>query len=603
MARVFRTVFLMAFLLIAGKAYAAGGACPSGSNYTNPANPTGPNVSLASLGITNCYYVAASGSDANSGTSEASPWLHSPGMQQCQGNCASVSIAPGMGFIFRGGDTWHFGNSSASPYAGVVSNCSANGTLAGGLCLGSHNGTSANPIYYGVDQAWFVGGSWTRPILTADNPLCNANTANGTTCISTTDFYRQPSYYVTSCPYQLGNSNILADLSFSKYQIFDNFEMTGLCQNHTGQPGGDDTYVRYGAAQAPLYFTNLYIHGASHLKFAAFNGSPGCAGAVCINISAFEGSVNNGNVGETIVYNVVDFADSDPAGEELCQSGFYNVAYNAFRYTTQCLPNPLHVFHDNLYEHFFENGHSNLIESLDKSGTNAVYNNVFRHIENVLSSGGGVGLWLGPKTGTTDYIFNNVMFDVGPLEYINIGGVAITTVQGDYVFFNNTFQSNVSQPILRCHGQTQGTTVEVNNHYIDDQSYILGPCSALTATNALLMSNATAASKGYAASETYAYSPMSSTSPTVVAGTNAASSFCSALSTASTLDPYLRDAAWACANDTRYACTYNTSNHTVTCPTRAPAPRPTGVAWNIGAYQFGLGSSINPPSNLAAIVQ
>jgi hypothetical protein len=39
----------------------------------------------------------------------------------------------------------------------------------------------------------------------------------------------------------------------------------------------------------------------------------------------------------------------------------------------------------------------------------------------------------------------------------------------------------------------------------------------------------------------------------------------------------------------------------VTCPTRVPAPRPTGEAWNIGAYQFG--PSINPPSNLAAIVQ
>src|SRR5208283_3803119 len=66
----------------------------------------------SALGAT--YYVAASGSDANSGTSTAAPWLHAPGMAATTGNAASASINPGDSIIFRGGDTWHL-NGTSSP--------------------------------------------------------------------------------------------------------------------------------------------------------------------------------------------------------------------------------------------------------------------------------------------------------------------------------------------------------------------------------------------------------------------------------------------------------------------------------------------------------
>ena len=59
---------------------AAGGACPSTAQYINTANPTGPLVTLASLGVTSCFYVADSGADTNSGTTEAAPFLHAPFM-------------------------------------------------------------------------------------------------------------------------------------------------------------------------------------------------------------------------------------------------------------------------------------------------------------------------------------------------------------------------------------------------------------------------------------------------------------------------------------------------------------------------------------------
>src|SRR5208282_1157790 len=140
-----------------------GSNCPSGANYFNPL--TNAHGTLSSLGVTSCYYVAANGSDSNNGTSESTPWLHAPGMANCSGNCAAVTPGPGAGFVFRGGDTWHFG-SSAAP-------------ATGGTWTWQWSGSSGSPIYIGVDPAWYAGGSWARPVLTGDNPVCNSSSCSG----------------------------------------------------------------------------------------------------------------------------------------------------------------------------------------------------------------------------------------------------------------------------------------------------------------------------------------------------------------------------------------------------------------------------------------
>ena len=222
-------------------------------------------------------------------------------------------------------------------------------------------------------------------------------------------------------------------------------------------------------------------------------------------------------------------------------------------------------------------------------------------------------MWPGPvASSTTDYIFNNLAYDVASVEYLNIGGTGLTSNSGHYVFFNNTWQSNVAQPILRCENQSSfgGTTTDINNHYIDDQTYILGPCSALTSTTPLLLTNAKAKATGYTSGSTFAYQPTSancegnpsSSTCTIGNGTNK-QSYCSALSTAAGSDPILSDAASACANDTPYACQYDTSTHSVNCPSRTAVTRPT--SWDIGAYQSTgtQANAPNPPSNLSATVQ
>jgi hypothetical protein len=587
-----------ALLLITIPAFGStGGNCPSGSNYLDAS--TNNLVTLSSLGITNCYYIAANGSDSNSGTSESSPWLHAPQMPACSANCASAQnqyngIPAGTGLILRGGDTWHFGNSSASPYSGGTWNFNS-----GQYPMGN----SSHPIYVGVDPGWYSGSVWARPILNGDNPICDSaggGCNQGTTACSGSNC--PGSYYVSSCPYQIGGENTFLEVSGLQYYIIDNLEMTGLCQSDTGQPGHHDVYVSYGSLRATMTFQNLYIHGWSHLKFAGANGGTSCTGgSVCFNIFAFNGSVMGGGSGEVIHNNVVDGADSDPIGAGLCFGGFYDVAYNAFRYTSQCVYSDMHVFHDNLYEDFYENGHSNMLEGASEpSGTNAVYNNVFRHIESYCKSGCGIGFWPIPPVGTTDYYFNNLIYDQGAVEGFNVGQNGKN--QGPLMIFNNTIEWALGGSFFGCPPSSSYPYTVANNHYIIEQSpYGMNCGSQQTAVTNLQMSHSTANSDGYTSSETFAYSPGSSGLPTVGGGTNENSSngaFCSALANAG-----LSDAANVCQSDTPYSCTYNTKNNTVSCPARSTNARSASGAWDIGAYEYNTQDPPPaPPSGLTAIV-
>jgi hypothetical protein len=120
MKKIYLVMLILLFAPLAARASASGGACPSDAQYINPANPTGSLVTLASLGVTNCFYIAANGSDSNSGISEASPWVHAPGMPNCaSGSACHITPVAGEGFIFRGGDTWHY--FTGSPQVGLPS--------------------------------------------------------------------------------------------------------------------------------------------------------------------------------------------------------------------------------------------------------------------------------------------------------------------------------------------------------------------------------------------------------------------------------------------------------------------------------------------------
>jgi hypothetical protein len=587
------------FLLLALPAFAAGGACPSNTNYVNLTTGAATGGTLSSYGITSCYFIAANGSDSNNGLSEVSPWAHAPGMPSCSGSCATVASVcnsnncKGFGFIFRGGDTWHFGNNGASPYTGGTWDWSA-GT----------GGTLSNPIYVGVDQSWFSGGSWARPILTGDNPVCGPSNVGGNCHSGSLANYKLSQYYVSSCAYQVGSGNIMIHTSGSSHYLFDNFEIAGLCQNAVGQPGGRDEYMTYGSS-GDMRFLNLYLHGWTHLQYADVNGGSGCnSGNVCFGISIFAGGKSS-TPDDVLRYVVIDGSDSDPIAAQACYCDFWDVAYSYIGNQSGVITRQQHLYHDNLYEYWYENGHGNVMESVgDAPGTNATYNNLFRHV-NTTHDPGDPMFWPFPPPGTTDYFFNNLSYDVTSMEYFNVGQNSNGGAQGPLVVFNNTFQNNVISGggIFGCNTNQQFSWTAANNLYITEGSsaYSTNKCTTggNTDTTSLLMNNATATSDGYTSSQTYVYSPTSSGSPTVGAGTNGSQAFCGALATAG-----LSAAATACQSDTNYACSYSSSGHTVSCPARTQNARPGNGAWDIAAYEYSTqDQQPNPPTGLSAVVQ
>ena len=612
-----RTLAIFALLALSPVlCLAAGGTCPSGSNWTSLTNPTGSLVTLASYGITSCYFVAASGVDSANGTSESTPWLHAPFMPSCSSACATVQNAAsgtnfaGIGIIFRGGDTWHFGNSGLT-----ASGCSAG--YEGGTWLwntgGVPEGTSSHPIYIGVDKSWYCSGSWVRPVFTGDNPLCNAGLVGTAGCTHYSGSSLDQLYYMTSCAYQNGGSNNrMIDADYVPYFIYDNLEITGFCQSSEGQTGHYDDYIDIGSLQGPDWFLNLYIHGWSHLSWADHNGGAGCTGStVCFNTFAFNGG-RSSPPGEAFLQTVIDGADSDPGGAGFCNAGIYNTAYSVILYTSQCIGTDFHLFHDNIYSDFYENGHSNMMESTNQGetpGTNAFYNNVLYNLETSGNQTGGYGIALSPPTGTTDYVFNNIWWNVGGIQNaLSISSSNYANV-GTLVAFNNTFQiiSSLTNNAFSCTPQVSGYTGSntfANNHFImEGSSFYSTDCTGTlfpTAVTNLKMSNATATSDGYTNAQTFVYAPTSGSSPTVGTGTNEGTqnaAYCSALTTAAGSDSTLSDAASACQSDTRYACTYAGNGAPSVCPARTANVRPTN--WDIGAYQY---LAAGPPAVYSGIV-
>lgn len=101
------------------------------------------------------YYIDfATGSDANAGTSKEAPWKRAPGMASFAG---TYTHAAGDRFIFKGGVTWDY-----TIFNWTISN----------------SGTSGHVDYYGVDQTWYAGSSWSKPILDGDNRVAGNNVNN-----------------------------------------------------------------------------------------------------------------------------------------------------------------------------------------------------------------------------------------------------------------------------------------------------------------------------------------------------------------------------------------------------------------------------------------
>lgn len=574
----FKAVAFTSFLFFVAGAWGQG-ACPVGVPVTG----------------NNCYFIAASGSDSNSGTSESSPWLHAPGMPACSGKCASVIPKPGNGFVLRGGDTWHFGNSSAVPFTGGTWGMYTWWGTAGSNCQYEVSQTTC--IYWGVDKNWYSGTSWKRPVLTGDNPTSTS--------------------LVSSCPYQVGTYNTMAIAAPNA--IIDNFELTGMCSsNPSPTSGADDTYIQYGGTgtngTGMEFLENLYIHGWTATTTAGQTGNnqPGTIlGGGLNGLSTFD-------------HLVIDGSDSNPGSWAWATfPSIYHMRDSMVRYTNQGVAAGwCHDIHDNIFEHFYNHNagagsHTNILECNDDSnGTapnqpqntpNVFYNNILRHDDSSYVGSGQVHLWFCPEN-VPEFWFNNLVYDVVNANVWDYAGPPIYSCSGSggQYMFNNTLV-DVTQPCYVSNVNHGGQYLTVLNEHLINSGFDGGTtaCTGVSDSSNVALSDATAINQGYLQSSggtinsdtcanesTKPCSPTTASGATVGAGKNH-QNYCTMLASYASETAISHDAAIACQSGTSAGCSYDSVNHVMNCPAISSITRPSATAWDSGAYQFlGLGSPL-----------
>lgn len=480
------------------------------------------------------YYISkGSGSDSNTSTqaqSKSTPWAHLPGMHSCASNCASYTPVAGDRFILKGGDTW----------------------VAGDLGIDwEWSGTSASRIYIGVDQTWYAGSSWSRPVFNCQTSSC-------------------------------GTYSYAIIWLAKNYTTFDNIEITGYQQS-----AGTSIVATYGNYNE---VEDLYIHGWSRT-----------AGSGSVNSFALANNWSGGGgIGTTFHNNVIDGADDpnkDFMGGILHGDMVYN---NVVRYVYNGMNGVFNDIHGNLVEYNYvstSGDHCNMVffQGLFTASAGYVYNNVIRH------SGcpGGSTLWLLGNANCTNcamYAYNNVIYDVsGDFDPVDIPiGNHPGNSGGPFYIYNNTLEAGGSDAIGNGESPPRFTTYYSNNHFINVNNTCLGTGTTCTNNGTNLIQTASQADSDtsphydqYTASETYAYSPVAATNSTVGMGTNYTSMCSGNLSTL--------------CSDTSYA-TYDTTNHVVVM--RTVDARPSSGAWDAGAYEFaGGGDAPAPPTSLIAMPQ
>jgi hypothetical protein len=534
------------------------------------------------------FYIAANGNDSNNGTSKTTPWLHAPGMPNCTATCKTITPQPGDSYIFRGGDTWHFGNPNAVPYTGTMASGNGSGCDAGNSCGWSIGGPSngwgslsGSPIYFGVDQTWYnsavCGGSWCRPIMNGDNPPSTSA--------------------VASCTYDQRGFSFLQSWTTSVNYTIDNFEWTGLCW---GGANENPTYVGIGNhfsnSTTNRVIENNYFHGWTHVTYSCSLGGDGEPVGNCQGGQAISGpSDSTAGVGDTITHNVFDGSDADQKSFSGILFGGYIVEDNVFTNMAQgAILNNNHVWANNLEQNIYgySDGvaHGNGIEmNTEYQAVNVFYNNVFRNFFPGGQGCGNVMVWAFPIT--TDYEFNNIAYGFNCSSAGNFWDMGPgTTSQGTNFtanIFNNTW---VIPSGSGDFGGTGATANFVNNHCVLPGGGTGASCYSSAAgkgtmnySNDVVQTPSAASTQGYTSTQTFAYSPTSASDATVGAGANE-QAYCNAMLGSS--DPVLQAAGAACRSGTGYACTYNTTNHTVSCPANTLVARPTSGAWDAGAYQY-----------------
>jgi hypothetical protein len=505
------------------------------------------------------YYIAANGSDSNSGTSQTSPWLHAPGMNGCSANCASTTPQAGDKFIFRGGDTWHAESAAGSPvglpwhwnWSGSSSQCQLN----------PHAGTvvKTSCIYLGVNTSWSSGSSWSRPQFAMDNPQTTS----------------RPS----GCKYDDTNVNGI-ELGSSNYVVIDNFELLGECWQGSTDANFIDTRGN------GVEVSNSYFHGWTYASSSSTDNYGQIGGGTPLNAYSI------------CDHNVFDGSDSSlgtTAGQASGMS-LYNacteIAYNVFSHVSNgCICTPIYV-HDNLFQYLYEpqgSTHGNIVEwnneNLALPSVIYFYNNVIHDT----NEGEGVNPEVVNAPG---YIFNNISWRYRENSNGTNGTDGTNCFMTQVVsstsfhYFNNSLDYPCGVTVYAVTSAT--TSIFQNNHTIGyPGSALTGMISDSGTTvtdngNEVFQTESAANAQGYTISN--AYAPTGSAVATVGAGANLSSTVCSGIGVSTLVS--------ACETGIG-TMSYDSTNNVVVY--KPGNPRPSSGNWDAGAYQYSSSSSSSSP--------
>jgi hypothetical protein len=184
--------------------------------------------------------------------------------------------------------------------------------------------------------------------------------------------------------------------------------------------------------------------------------------------------------------------------------------------------------------------------------------------------------------------------------------------------FGNTLVDG-NQPCNLGPNSTGGKYLNVYNENLINSPYDssgTGCTGGSKSSTNVSLSDATATAQGYttgtkgttnsntcANESTKPCSPTAATNSTVGVGTNH-QDYCSVLAGYSSEYAIGTEAANACKYATTDGCSYDISTHAMVCPAQTAVARSATAAWDAGAYTYvGQGSSPNPPTGLAALIQ
>jgi hypothetical protein len=555
---------VFAVLLFPVALFAQGFTCPTFNS----------NLVLNTSGVTHCYYIdIVNGSDSSAG-SKASPWQHDPGMANWTGS-AHTPVA-GEGHIFIGGETWP----SASWPMQVP-----------------WNGSSSNPSYVGVDQTWFTGSSWSRPIF-------NGGGSTG---------------YVAS------THSLVSDyLHSTAYIIIDNIEFTGLYFDTTGgacsaQPGSC-SYVTHDAwGGSPWEIANVYGHKWSH-------SSPFVDPASNTNLFNTPETSNAGS--QSYFHDSV--VDGSDASKDCCGASGATIQYhNYIAWVDDAFQSGIGgpwamQYHDNTIWYNPGSGgdngvHSNCFHPSGAAGGGWIlfYNNIDNCTDPNNPSSTAAEMFLNELVNTTEYAFNNIFMDSGQANGISLTNWGSGNAANTYYFFNNTIEASYDPtPGGKIYDMSFNSVSYVANNFAisnnaSDDDYnttnfsgtttFLSPASTTTCSggaqkNLGLTQICAPIGTGNGTgnlnfSQTYPFWPQDSKAAALIGTGQNNSAYCTAISALNAA------AGTACLSDTTAGVGYDTTNHTVIWPNRTPMAR---SSWYNGAYEFGQGP--NPPTGLTASV-